>query len=370
MRLSSRVRAHEGGDRKALLSCDGPSARDRGNGRDRETAQTSRLPRPRTDRQRSRNRRLSQGAQFLLGAVRRRGRLGGDRTDEARSRDLPPPAGDVPPDGGRDGVLRRLSGEHRRRAGGGDRGAAVHDTGALRTGFARPCSDLLRQDVQKPPAPGVVIAFAHANRYDGVLRATGAWMDHHREARRLLAARLGTTLNGGAMTAAIIDGHLHAQNLLDHVAVELGHFPHAPGLAVVLVGDNPASHMYVRSKTKMARKLGLRSETTRLPDDATEAEVVCAIATLNARDDIDGILVQLPLPAHIETQRVMAAVDPAKDVDGLHALNAGRLAHGTDALVPCTPLGCLKLIKSKVADLTGCHAVVIGSSNIVGKPMA
>jgi methylenetetrahydrofolate dehydrogenase (NADP+)/methenyltetrahydrofolate cyclohydrolase len=172
------------------------------------------------------------------------------------------------------------------------------------------------------------------------------------------------------MTAAIIDGHHHAQNLLDHVAVELRHFPHAPGLAVVLVGDNAASHMYVRSKTKMARKLGLRSETTVLPDSANEAEVLSAIAALNARDDIDGILVQLPLPAHIETQRVMAAVDPAKDVDGLHALNAGRLAHGTDALVPCTPLGCLKLIKSKVADLTGCHAVVIGSSNIVGKPMA
>jgi methylenetetrahydrofolate dehydrogenase (NADP+)/methenyltetrahydrofolate cyclohydrolase len=172
------------------------------------------------------------------------------------------------------------------------------------------------------------------------------------------------------MTAAIIDGHHHAQNLLDHVAVELGHLSRVPGLAVVLVGDNPASHMYVRSKMKMARKLGLRSETTILPDSATEAEVLSAIAALNARDDIDGILIQLPLPAHIETQRVMAAVDPAKDVDGLHALNAGRLAHGTDALVPCTPLGCLKLIKSKVADLTGCHAVVIGSSNIVGKPMA
>jgi methylenetetrahydrofolate dehydrogenase (NADP+)/methenyltetrahydrofolate cyclohydrolase len=172
------------------------------------------------------------------------------------------------------------------------------------------------------------------------------------------------------MTAAIIDGHHHAQNLLDHVAVELGHFSYAPGLAVVLVGDNPASHMYVRSKTKMARKLGLRSETAMLPGNATEAEVLSAIAALNARDDVDGILVQLPLPAHIDAQRVMAAVDPSKDVDGLHALNAGRLVHGADALVPCTPLGCLKLIKSTVADLTGCHAVVIGSSNIVGKPMA
>jgi len=172
------------------------------------------------------------------------------------------------------------------------------------------------------------------------------------------------------MTAAIIDGHQHAQNVLDHVTVELGRFSYAPGLAVVLVGDNPASHIYVRSKMKMARKLGLRSETAMLPLHATEPEVLSAIAALNARDDIDGILVQLPLPVHIDTQRVMAAVDPAKDVDGLHALNAGRLLHGEDALVPCTPLGCLKLIKSAVPDLTGCHAVVIGSSNIVGKPMA
>jgi methylenetetrahydrofolate dehydrogenase (NADP+)/methenyltetrahydrofolate cyclohydrolase len=172
------------------------------------------------------------------------------------------------------------------------------------------------------------------------------------------------------MTAAIIDGHQHAQTLLDHVAVELSRLTQAPGLAVVLVGNDPASHMYVRSKMKMARKLGLRNETKLLPGDATEAEVLAAVAALNTRDDIDGILVQLPLPAHINAQRVVAAVDPAKDVDGLHALNAGRLLHGADALVPCTPLGCLKLIKSKVADLTGCHAVVIGSSNIVGKPMA
>jgi len=172
------------------------------------------------------------------------------------------------------------------------------------------------------------------------------------------------------MTASIIDGHHHAQHLLDHVAVELGQLAHAPGLAVLLVGDNPASHIYVRSKTKMAHRLGLRGETARLPEQATEAEVLAAIAALNARGDIDGILVQLPLPAHIDPQRVMAAIDPAKDVDGLHALNAGRLLHGEDTLVPCTPLGCLKLIKSRLADLTGSHAVVIGSSNIVGKPMA
>jgi methylenetetrahydrofolate dehydrogenase (NADP+)/methenyltetrahydrofolate cyclohydrolase len=172
------------------------------------------------------------------------------------------------------------------------------------------------------------------------------------------------------MTANIIDGHQHAQSVLDGVAVELGHFPRTPGLAVVLVGDDPASHIYVRSKMKMARRLGLHSEAKLLPRDTTEADVLSAIADLNTREDIDGILVQLPLPAHINVRRIMAHIDPAKDVDGLHALNAGRLLHGADALIPCTPLGCLKLIKSTVADLTGSHAVVIGSSNIVGKPMA
>jgi methylenetetrahydrofolate dehydrogenase (NADP+) / methenyltetrahydrofolate cyclohydrolase len=172
------------------------------------------------------------------------------------------------------------------------------------------------------------------------------------------------------MTAEIIDGRKHAQILLDTIAVELDRLSHAPGLAVVLVGDDPASHIYVRTKIRMAEKLGLNGETRVLPGDVTEAELLSVIATLNARGDIDGILVQLPLPAHIDTLRIMAAVDPAKDVDGLHALNAGRLLHGENALVPCTPMGCLRLIKSMVSDLTGCHAVVIGSSNIVGKPMA
>ncbi|MFB9269049.1 bifunctional 5,10-methylenetetrahydrofolate dehydrogenase/5,10-methenyltetrahydrofolate cyclohydrolase [Bradyrhizobium erythrophlei] len=172
------------------------------------------------------------------------------------------------------------------------------------------------------------------------------------------------------MTANILDGHAHAQILIDNVADELERLPHAPGLAVVLVGDDPASHIYVQNKIRVAQKLGLRGEVERLPSDASEADLLARIATLNARDDIDGILVQLPLPAQIDALRVMAAVDPSKDVDGLHALNAGRLFHGDDALVPCTPLGCLRLIKSIRSDLTGCHAVVIGSSNIVGKPMA
>ncbi|WGR91685.1 bifunctional methylenetetrahydrofolate dehydrogenase/methenyltetrahydrofolate cyclohydrolase [Bradyrhizobium sp. ISRA443] len=172
------------------------------------------------------------------------------------------------------------------------------------------------------------------------------------------------------MTANILDGHAHARIVIDSIAGELERLPRVPGLAVVLVGDDPASHIYVQSKIRMAERLGLRGEVEFLPHDAGEADLLARIETLNARDDIDGILVQLPLPAHIDTLRVMAAVDPSKDVDGLHALNAGRLFHGDDALVPCTPLGCLRLIKSIQSDLTGCHAVVIGSSNIVGKPMA
>lgn len=172
------------------------------------------------------------------------------------------------------------------------------------------------------------------------------------------------------MTANILDGHLHAQIVIDKVASELDRLPRAPGLAVVLVGCDPASQIYVQSKVRMAERLGLRGEVVRLPDDAGEADLLATIEALNARNDIDGILIQLPLPAHIDALRVMAAVDPAKDVDGLHALNAGRLFHGDDALVPCTPLGCLRLIKSIRPDLTGAHAVVIGSSNIVGKPMA
>jgi methylenetetrahydrofolate dehydrogenase (NADP+)/methenyltetrahydrofolate cyclohydrolase len=126
----------------------------------------------------------------------------------------------------------------------------------------------------------------------------------------------------------------------------------------------------VNSKTKLARELGFLAEVSRLPAAAPESRILAEIARLNERDEIDGILVQLPLPEGVNTLRVMAAIDPAKDVDGLHALNAGRLSQGSDALIPCTPLGCLRIIKSILPDLTGSHAVVIGSSNIVGKPMA
>ena len=172
------------------------------------------------------------------------------------------------------------------------------------------------------------------------------------------------------MTAEIIDGRALAREVVAQVKAGIPALPRIPGLAVILAGDDPASHVYVNSKTRMAREVGFLAEVHLLPADSSEAAVLSVVAALIARDEIDGILVQLPLPPQVNTLRVMAAVDPAKDVDGLHALNAGLLSQGEGGLIPCTPLGCLKIIKSIVPDLTGSHAVVIGSSNIVGKPMA
>jgi methylenetetrahydrofolate dehydrogenase (NADP+)/methenyltetrahydrofolate cyclohydrolase len=157
---------------------------------------------------------------------------------------------------------------------------------------------------------------------------------------------------------------------VERVRVQLPELARAPGLAVLLVGEDPASQIYVNSKAKLARELGLFAEVRLLSSNASEADILTEIGSLNEHDEIDGILVQLPLPGGINTLRVMAAIDPGKDVDGLHALNAGRLSQGSDALIPCTPLGCMRIIKSVLPDLTGAHAVVIGSSNIVGKPMA
>lgn len=172
------------------------------------------------------------------------------------------------------------------------------------------------------------------------------------------------------MQAEIIDGRRLAREVTDVIAAEVATMSRKPGLAVIIVGDDPASHLYVRNKVRTAERVGFKSETIRLPADTSEADVLGRVAWLNGREDIDGILVQLPLPPQLNTLRVMAAVDPGKDVDGLHALNAGRLTQGSRALIPCTPMGCLKIIKSVIPDLTGCHAVVIGASNIVGKPMA
>jgi methylenetetrahydrofolate dehydrogenase (NADP+) / methenyltetrahydrofolate cyclohydrolase len=172
------------------------------------------------------------------------------------------------------------------------------------------------------------------------------------------------------MTAEIIDGRKLANAVLCSAVAEATKLPRSPGLAVILAGDDPASHAYVNGKIKRAREIGFVGDIRLFPADVAEASLLAEVAGLNGQDAIDGILIQLPLPAHVNALRIMAAIDPQKDVDGLHALNAGLLSQGGRALVPCTPLGCLKIIESIIPDLTGRHAVIIGNSNIVGKPMA
>jgi methylenetetrahydrofolate dehydrogenase (NADP+)/methenyltetrahydrofolate cyclohydrolase len=175
------------------------------------------------------------------------------------------------------------------------------------------------------------------------------------------------------MTATLIDGRAVAERLRERVAAraaELARQGVIPGLAVVLVGDDPASQVYVGSKTKQAAAAGLKHFDHRLPATTSTSELLALVAELNARSDVHGILVQLPLPPSVDNAAVLAAIDPAKDVDGFHAVNAGRLALGQDATVPCTPLGCLILIREVTRDLAGKRAVVVGRSNIVGKPMA
>ena len=176
------------------------------------------------------------------------------------------------------------------------------------------------------------------------------------------------------MAAAIIDGKAFAQGLRERVAAAVPafveHSGRKPGLAVVLVGEDPASQVYVRSKGKATLAAGMESFEHRLPDTTGQDELIALVERLNGDDRVDGILVQLPLPAQIDEKQVIAALDPAKDVDGFHVANAGRLAVGEEALVPCTPLGCLMLLKDRLGDLSGLEAVVIGRSNIVGKPMA
>ncbi|GFE81619.1 bifunctional protein FolD [Steroidobacter agaridevorans] len=175
------------------------------------------------------------------------------------------------------------------------------------------------------------------------------------------------------MTATLIDGRAVAERLRERVAArtaELARHGVIPGLAVVLVGDDPASQVYVGSKTKQAAAAGLKHFDHRLPATASTSELIALVEQLNARSDVHGILVQLPLPAGVDSAAVLAVIDPAKDVDGFHAVNAGRLALGQDATVPCTPLGCLILIREATRELAGKRAVVVGRSNIVGKPMA
>lgn len=176
------------------------------------------------------------------------------------------------------------------------------------------------------------------------------------------------------MTAAIIDGKAFAADLRARIAAAVPAFEAAagrkPGLAVVLVGDDPASHVYVRNKGIATREAGMASYEHRLPAETSEAELLALVRQLNDDDWVDGILVQLPAPAHIREIAVIETIDPAKDVDGLHPINAGRLAAGRAAMVPCTPLGCLMLLKDRLGDLAGLDAVVVGRSNLVGKPMA
>ena len=171
------------------------------------------------------------------------------------------------------------------------------------------------------------------------------------------------------MTARAIDGKAVAAELRGRVAAAAAGLPQRPGLTVVIAGDDPASQIYVRNKGRAAREAGFRSNEIRLPADVSEAEVLATVARLNADPAVHGILVQLPLPPQVDATKVITAIDPAKDVDGFHVENAGRLSLGLPATVPCTPLGCLLLLKRERASLAGLNALVIGRSNIVGKPM-
>jgi methylenetetrahydrofolate dehydrogenase (NADP+)/methenyltetrahydrofolate cyclohydrolase len=176
------------------------------------------------------------------------------------------------------------------------------------------------------------------------------------------------------MAATLIDGKAFAADLRARIAAHVAEVRAAhgliPGLAVVLVGADPASEVYVRSKHRATVEAGMASFEHRLPADTPEADLLALIAGLNADAAVHGILVQLPLPGHLRAEAVIDAIDPAKDVDGFHILNAGRLATGQAAMVPCTPLGCLMLLRAQLGDLSGLEAMVLGRSTIVGKPMA
>lgn len=183
----------------------------------------------------------------------------------------------------------------------------------------------------------------------------------------ILTARL---LTGRLLTARLIDGKAIAARRRAALAARVATLPFKPGLRVVLLGDHPASRAYVGAKQKAAVAAGFDSDTIRLPEATSQPELLALIARLNADDVVDGILVQLPLPPHIAAEAVIDAIDPAKDVDGFHPVNAGRLAAGRPALVPCTPLGVMHLLADAGVALRGAEAVVLGRSAIVGRPMA
>jgi methylenetetrahydrofolate dehydrogenase (NADP+)/methenyltetrahydrofolate cyclohydrolase len=175
------------------------------------------------------------------------------------------------------------------------------------------------------------------------------------------------------MSAQLIDGKATAARVLAEVSADVAVLKAQgiePALAVVLVGNDPASQVYVRNKVLRASEVGIRSLEYRLSADASAEAVLEVVAALNADATVNGILVQLPLPAHIDETRVLQAIDPAKDVDGFHSENVGGLSQGRPVLTPCTPAGCMRLLRDTLGDLSGKHAVVVGRSNIVGKPMA
>ena len=176
------------------------------------------------------------------------------------------------------------------------------------------------------------------------------------------------------MSATIINGKAFAESLSERLVSAIAAFEsetgRVPGLAVVLVGDDPASEIYVRNKGRKTLELGMESFQHILPESTTQDDLLNLVAELNANDAVDGILVQLPLPGHIDELAVISAVDPSKDVDGLHVVSAGRLAAGLPGMTSCTPLGCLMLLKDQIGDLSGLDAIVVGRSILVGKPMA
>jgi len=176
------------------------------------------------------------------------------------------------------------------------------------------------------------------------------------------------------MSAKVIDGKAFAARLRDRIAEYARDFEgkagRKAGLAVILVGEDPASEVYVRSKARATLEAGMASFEFKLPAETSESELLARVRDLNANPAADGILVQLPLPSHMDERKVIATIDPDKDVDGFHVVNAGRLCIGLHGFVPCTPLGCLMLLKDQLGDLSGLEAVVLGRSNIVGRPMA
>jgi methylenetetrahydrofolate dehydrogenase (NADP+)/methenyltetrahydrofolate cyclohydrolase len=181
-------------------------------------------------------------------------------------------------------------------------------------------------------------------------------------------------MSTGSPHAQIIDGKAVAASVRADVAAGVAALKAShgivPGLAVVLVGEDPASQIYVRNKRRQTIETGMRSIEHKLSADTSQADLLALVEQLNTDDEIHGILVQLPLPGHIDDKRIIAAITPAKDVDGFHPINVGRLSSGDNALVPCTPSGSIILLKSVLPDLSGLNAVIVGRSNIVGKPMA